>query len=85
MANFSNRIIRAAKLDVALYEEVEADKSALGQAMGVVVLSSIAAGIGGPSKAGLLGMLMMVVASLVGVPVKFVGKNSPPINTFLVN
>ena len=39
MTNFSNRIIRAAKLDVALYEEVEADKSALGQAMGVVVLS----------------------------------------------
>jgi hypothetical protein len=66
MANFGNRIIRAAKLDVALYEEVEADKSALGQAMGVVVLSSIAAGIGSASKAGLLGMLMMVVVALVG-------------------
>ncbi len=66
MTNFSNRIIRAAKLDVALYEEVEADKSALGQAMGVVVLSSIAAGIGSTSKAGLLGMLLMVVAALVG-------------------
>ena len=46
MADFVNRIFRAARLDVALYEEVEADKSALGQAMGVVVLSSIAAGIG---------------------------------------
>ncbi len=44
MANFGNRIIRAARLDVALYEEVEADKSALGQVMGVVVLSSIAVG-----------------------------------------
>jgi len=66
MANFSNRIIRAAKLDVALYEEVEADKSALGQAMGVVVLSSIAAGIGSTSKAGLLGMLMMVLVTLIG-------------------
>ena len=66
MANFGNRIIRAAKLDVDLYEEVEADKSALGQAMGVVVLSSIAAGIGSTSKAGLLGMLMMVVVALVG-------------------
>ena len=66
MANFSNRIIRAAKLDVSLYEEVEADKSALGQAMGVVVLSSIAAGIGSTSKAGLLGMLMMVLITLVG-------------------
>jgi len=66
MANFGNRIIRAARLDVALYEEVEADKSALGQAMSVVVLSSIAAGIGSTSKAGLFGMLMMVVAALVG-------------------
>ena len=66
MTNFSNRIIRAAKLDVALYEEVEADKSALGQAMGVVVLSSIAAGIGSTTKAGLLGMLMVVVVTLIG-------------------
>ncbi len=66
MTNFSNRIIRAAKLDVALYEEVEADKSALGQAMGVVVLSSIAAGIGSTTRTGLLGMLMVVVVAIVG-------------------
>ena len=65
MANFGNRIFRAARLDVALYEEVEADKSALGQAMGVVILSSIAAGIGSTS-AGILGMLIGVVVALVG-------------------
>ncbi len=65
MANFGNRIFRAARLDVALYEEVEADKSALGQAMGVVILSSIAAGIGSTS-AGLLQMLIGVVVALVG-------------------
>ena len=46
MTSFQDRIIRAAKLDVNLYEEVEADTGAMGQAMGVVVLSSIAAGIG---------------------------------------
>lgn len=46
MQNFINRMIRAAKLDAQLYEEVEADKTALGQAFGVVALSSIAAGIG---------------------------------------
>jgi len=34
--------------------------------MSVVVLSSIAAGIGNTSKAGLFGMLMMVVVALVG-------------------
>jgi len=65
MANFGNRIIRAAKLDVALYEEVEADKSSLGQAMGVVILSSIAAGIGSTS-AGILEMLIGVVVALAG-------------------
>ena len=65
MANFGDRIIRAAKLDVALYEEVEADKSSLGQAMGVVILSSIAAGIGSTS-AGILEMLIGVVVALAG-------------------
>ncbi len=65
MANFGNRIFRAARLDVALYEEVEADKSALGQAMGVVILSSIAAGIG-ITSAGLLRMLIGVVVALAG-------------------
>ena len=66
MANFSKRMIRAAKLEVTLYEEVEADKSALGQAMGVVVLSSIAAGIGTISRGGLFAMLVGVVAALIG-------------------
>ena len=44
--NFLGRMLRAAKLDPQLYEEVEADKTAMGQALGVVVLSSLAAGIG---------------------------------------
>jgi hypothetical protein len=46
MSSFQDRMIRAAKLDVHLYEEVEADTGAMGQAMGVVVLSSVAAGVG---------------------------------------
>ena len=45
-SQYVNRIIRACKLDVNLYEEVEADKSATFQAAGVVVLSSLAAGVG---------------------------------------
>ena len=43
---FFHRILRASKLDVHLYEEVEADQTATGQAFAVVVLSSLAAGIG---------------------------------------
>ncbi len=46
MGSFVDRMIRAARLDVNLYEEVEADSAATGQAMAVVVLSSIAGGIG---------------------------------------
>lgn len=43
---FLQRLIGAAALDAAIYEEVEADRGATGQAMGIVVLSSLAAGIG---------------------------------------
>jgi hypothetical protein len=65
MANFQDRIIRAAKLDVHLYEEVEADKGAMGQAMAVVILSSIASGIGTPARLGLGGILIGTIAALV--------------------
>ena len=66
MASFKNRIIRAAKLDVHLYEEVEADRGAMGQAMGVVVLSSIAAGVGSIAIGGLGGILIGTITALVG-------------------
>jgi hypothetical protein len=64
MASFTERMIRAAKLDVNLYEEVEADKSAMGQAMGVVVLSSIAAGIGTIGTTGLKGLVIGTITAL---------------------
>ncbi|MBL7081217.1 MAG: YIP1 family protein [Candidatus Omnitrophica bacterium] len=66
MTSFKERIIRAAKLDVSLYEEVEADRGAMGQAMAVVVLSSIAAGVGSIAKGGLGVILMGTIAALVG-------------------
>ncbi len=43
---FLNRVFRAIKIDIDLYEEVEKDKSATLQAGIVVVLSSLAAGVG---------------------------------------
>ena len=65
---FVDRILRAAKLDANLYEEVEADKSAMSQAMAVVVLSSVAAGIGsiGMGAGGPGGFLFGIIASLGG-------------------
>ena len=44
--SFLQRLIGAAALDTAIYEEVEADPKAGVQAAAVVVLSSLAAGIG---------------------------------------
>ncbi len=66
MTGLKDRIIRAAKLDVRLYEEVEADTRAMGQAMGVVVLSSIAAGVGSIARGGFGAILMGTIASLIG-------------------
>ena len=43
---FLDRVFRAIKIDIDLYEEVEKDKSATIQLEIVVVLSSLAAGVG---------------------------------------
>ena len=45
-ATFISRLVGAAMLDSATYEDVERDRSATPQALLVVVLSSLAAGIG---------------------------------------
>jgi hypothetical protein len=66
MRHFWQRVIRAAKLDVSLYEEVEADRGALAQAMGVVVVSSLAAGLGSIKMGGLSGVALGTVSALLG-------------------
>ncbi len=65
MPSIQDRMLRAAKLDAQLYEEVEADKGAMGQATAVVLLSSLAAGIGSFSSGGLLGIAGGAVGALV--------------------
>jgi hypothetical protein len=61
---FVERMIGAAKLDPRVYEEVEADRSATPQALGVVVLASVAGGIG--VGAGLRGLVVGTLGGLVG-------------------
>jgi hypothetical protein len=65
MANFKDRLVRAAKLDAGVYEEVENDKAAMGQAVTVVALSSVAAGIGSGFTAGFAGIIAGVIVSLL--------------------
>lgn len=66
MAGFGERIIGASKLDSAIYEEVENDPNAMGQAIAVIILSSVAAGIGMARQVGAPGLFGALVAALVG-------------------
>ena len=62
--NLFDRIFRAIKIDVELYEEVERDKSATIQAGLVVVLSSMAAGVGA-LQLGASNFLLAPIFSLI--------------------
>jgi hypothetical protein len=65
MASFTERMIGAATLDVATYEEVEHDTNATGQAAGVVALVALATAIGGFNEAG-YGVIGGVVWAFLG-------------------
>ena len=66
MADFTKRMIRAAKLDGRLYEEVEADHGATGQAAAVVIISSLAAGIGALPGGAFSDLVFSILAALLG-------------------
>ncbi len=68
MSSLMDRMIRAARLDISLYEEVEADQTALSQAMAAVLLSSLAAGLASVSTSGigLGGVLLQILGALLG-------------------
>ena len=65
MKSFKDRMLGAAMLDVDTYEEVEHDQTATGQAMGVVIISSLAAGIGSVGD-GASGLIAGTIGALVG-------------------
>lgn len=65
-SSYIARMIRASKLEPALYEEVEADRNANVQAAGVVVLASVAAGIGSIYHAGGQGFILAAIGALIG-------------------
>jgi hypothetical protein len=66
MASLTERMLGAAKLDSATYEEVESDATATPQAMLVVVLANLAAGIGVARELGFGGLVVATLISLVG-------------------
>ena len=71
MQNFNsqsliNRMMGAARLDVATYEEVEKDQSATTQALIVVVLAAVAGGIGALREDGVSGLIGGIILSIIG-------------------
>ena len=65
MASLSDRMIGAAMLNPATYEEVEADQAATGQAALVVILAAVASGVAG-LRLGFGIVTWMIIASLIG-------------------
>ena len=63
---FGQRVTSVLRLDAAAFEEIEADRSANGQALAVVVMASVAAGLGAGLLLGPLGLLRETLAALVG-------------------
>ena len=61
-----SRMIGAAMLNAATFEEVEADGSATKQAMLVVVIVALATGVGAIGSGGVTGLIFGVIIGLVG-------------------
>ena len=72
MTSFPYRLFGAAALDVGVYEEVEADRSATAQAALVVIASSLAIGFGAYGLTGRTGA-SLVAGALVWSALSLVG------------
>lgn len=66
MVRALRRMVRASLLDAEVYEEVEADPKAIRGALGTVVLSAVAAGIGSFDNGGAAAIFWSTVTALVG-------------------
>ena len=64
--SLTDRMVRAARLETGLYNEVEADVTATSQALTVVVITALAGGIGAALGEALGGRATGVVGGLIG-------------------
>lgn len=64
MATFAERMAGAMQADVKTFQEIEADPTAINQAIAVIVIAGIAALIGNIWRIGVFAGLMMLVVSL---------------------
>jgi hypothetical protein len=65
MADLTGRMIGALQADVKTFTEIEADPSAMGQAITVIAIAGVASLIGNFFRAGLIAGVLGLIASLV--------------------
>lgn len=65
MASFGERVVGAMRLQASTFQEIEHDPNAMGQAVGVIVLAAVSAGIGSLFSNGMTGIVAGVIISLV--------------------
>ena len=66
MADLTGRMIGAMQADVKTFTEIEADTTAMGQAVTVIVIAGLASLIGNVFRVGIGGGIIGLIASLLG-------------------
>lgn len=66
MADLTGRMIGAMQADVKTFTEIEADTSAMGQAVTVIAIAGVAALIGNLFRSGITAGVLAIIASLLG-------------------
>jgi hypothetical protein len=66
MADLTGRMIGAMQADVKTFSEIEADSTAMGQAVTVIVIAGVASLIGNFFRSGVVAGVIGLVGSLVG-------------------
>lgn len=64
MASFAERMTGAMKADVKTFEEIEADQTALPQAVAAIVIAGLASLIGNVFRVGIIGGFMFLIVTL---------------------
>lgn len=66
---FGDRVVGAMRLDEKTFEDVEGDPTAMGQAVGVIVLGAVSSGIGWVFYGGLTGIITNALFAIIGIAI----------------
>ena len=66
---FGDRVVGAMRLDEKTFEDVEADPTAIGQAVGVIVLGAVSSGLGWVFYGGLTGIVTNALFAIIGTAI----------------